>query len=65
MNRSSAGKLFEARGPGTAKARSPMVARHVWPVPELQPWKLNAVDDGRPRPTVAEPVRSDTAVPQS
>ena len=42
--RRSAGRLFHARGPATAKARSPMVERRV-PTPELQPWMQNVVDD--------------------
>ena len=29
MNRRSAGRLFQAGGPATAKAQSPMVARRV------------------------------------
>jgi len=58
VNRRSAGRLFEAQGPAIAKARSPMVARCVWPAPELESWTLNAADDARPRPTVDEPAQT-------
>ena len=45
--RRSTGRVFHARGPATAKARSPMVERRVAgsPAPELQPRMQNVVDD--------------------
>jgi len=39
MNRRSAGRLFQAWGPATGKARSPMVARHV---ADTRTWAVDA-----------------------
>jgi len=62
MNRRFAGRLFEARGPATAKVRLPMVARRVWTSLKLQPWTLNAADDERARPTVTESAQTNTVL---
>jgi len=40
----STGRLFQARGPTTVRALSPMVERRVAGAPELQPWMQNVVD---------------------
>ena len=59
--RRSTGRLFQARGPATARARSPMVECHI-AATELQPWMQNVVDDASLRPTAAGSTRRDTVV---
>jgi len=63
MNRRSAGRLFEARGPATAKAQSPMVTLRVAgirtsPVDAERSWRRETTSDS----DVAEPARSDTVM---
>jgi len=56
--RRSTGRLFQARGPATAIARSPMVERRVAGT------RTSAVDAerSRRRPTAARSTRTDTVV---
>ena len=57
----STGRLFQARGPATARARSPMVECHI-AATELQPWMQNVVDDTSLCLTAAGSTRTDTVV---
>jgi len=51
--RRSTGRLFHARGPATAKARSPMVERRVAGTRTSAVWMQNVVDDVSLRLTAA------------
>ena len=55
----STGRLFQARGPATARARSPMVERRV---AGTRTSAVDAVDDVSRRLTAAGSTRTDTVV---
>jgi len=59
--RRSTGRLFQARGPATARARSPMVERRVAGT-GTSAWMQNVVDDVSLRLTAPGSTRTDTVV---